>query len=639
MRAPDHITIDFESFPIMQRPAYPPRPVGVSIKWPGEPSHYYAWGHPTGNNCTYEEGFAALHEAWMSGLALLFHNSKFDVSVACEAMELPEPPWELMHDTMFLAYLCDPHAKALGLKELAEDLLEWPPEERDAVRDWVMEHKKVLFAAWGAKLSLKMPTPSKCGAWIFSVPAEIVGPYACGDTDRTSALFEHLWPLVQETGMGPAYDTERELMPILLANERDGMRADVDALREDIPFYAHAFAKTEAWLRQELRASGLNFDADVDVANVLAERGIVPPENWSRTKGTKAHPAGQLAMNKEDLRPEAFTGPNGAAIASALGYRNRLSTCLNMFMRPWLLQAQQYGGRITTNWNQVRQPNGGTRTGRPSTDKHNFLNISKDFEGRTDGYVHPTFLDVPTLPLCRKYVMPDHGHTFLHRDFSGQELRVFAHFEQGQLWRAYQADPRIDPHAIVSDELLRLTGVEIERTKVKVLNFQAIYGGGAPAAQKKLNCSLAEAKQYKAFHDQALPGRKVLSEEILRVVRRGDPIRTVGGRLYYVEEPRYVEKIGRVQTWEYKLINYIVQGSAADLTKRAIIDWYNDSRRQARFIVTVYDEINASAETGDKVRQMAVLRESMERPRLGLTVAMLSDGKWGERWGDLVKCN
>jgi hypothetical protein len=62
-----------------------------------------------------------------------------------------------------------------------------------------------------------------------------------------------------------------------------------------------------------------------------------------------------------------------------LGYRNRLKTCLDMFMRPWLEQASNYGGYITTNWNQVRGAGGGTRTGRPSTNEHNFLNISKDF--------------------------------------------------------------------------------------------------------------------------------------------------------------------------------------------------------------------------------------------------------------------
>jgi DNA polymerase I-like protein with 3'-5' exonuclease and polymerase domains len=638
MQAPEVLAIDFETFPIAQRPKYPPKPVGVAIKWPGEPGHYYAWGHPTKNNCTEAEGKAALLEAWHSGIRLLFHNSKFDVSVACEGMGLEMPPWDMIDDTMFLAYLADPHSKSGGLKELAEDLLGWAPEERDAVKEWIMARKIVLFQTYGATMGLKQPTPSKTGAWIFSAPGDLVGEYAVGDVDRTAGLWEHLWPLIAEAGLLPAYDTERELMPILLANERDGMRCDVEGLRRDIPLYAAAFAKAEAWLRTELRATGLNFDADADVADILFERGIVPAENWKRTKGTKTHPNGQLAMNKEDLRPDAFTGPNGAAIASALGYRNRLATCLNMFMRPWLLQAELYNGHITTNWNQVRQPNGGTRTGRPSTDKHNFLNISKDFEGRTDGYVHPVFLDVPPLPLCRKYVLPDTGEVFIHRDFSGQELRVFAHFEQGQLWSAYQADPRIDPHAIVGSEMTRLMGQEFERTKVKVLNFQAIYGGGAPAAQNKLNCSLAEAKEFKKFHEQAMPGRKILSEEILRVVRRGDPIITLGGRMYYAEPPRFMKELGRVQTFEYKLINYIVQGSAADLTKRAIIDWHNHPKRIARFMVTVYDEINASAPTGDTERQMTILRECMEAQRLGLTVAMLSDGKMGPNWGDLKKC-
>jgi DNA polymerase I-like protein with 3'-5' exonuclease and polymerase domains len=82
-------------------------------------------------------------------------------------------------------------------------------------------------------------------------------------------------------------------------------------------------------------------------------------------------------------------------------------------------------------------------------------------------------------------------------------------------------------------------------------------------------------------------------------------------------------------------MNYAIQGSAADYTKRALIDWHNHPRRQARFLVTVYDEINGSA--GDIVTQMAVLKEVMEAQRLGMTVAMLSDAKYGPNWGTLTK--
>lgn len=620
--------------PIRQRPDYPPKPVGVSLRYPGDRSSFYwAWGHPDGNNCDAEEGRRVVQEAWDSGLPILCHHSKFDVAVATEAMGLPMPAWDRIHDTMFLAYLADPHSRAIGLKELATELLGWPAEEKDELKAWILANQRMLVGRWPelrelhAKTGLPKDTisPSKTGAWIFATPGKMAGRYAEGDTDRTLALFQELYPLIHEHGMGNAYDTEREVMPIFMANERDGMRADTARLEQDVEGYGWAMDTAEAWLRKELRASGLNFDADADVASVLHERGIVPAENWQTTN------SGQLSMSKDNLLPEHFTGPNGAAIASAMGYRNRLKTCLKMFMEPWLNQASRNGGYITTNWNQTRGTDqGGTRTGRPSCNKHNLLNVSKKWDGRDDQYEHPAFLNVAPLPLCREYILPDEGDTWMHRDFSSQELRVFAHLSQGDLWRQYAENPALDVHEFVGAELMAVAGREIERTRVKTLNFQGLYGGGVPALQRKLRCSLAEAKQLKDFHNKALPDRVILNEEIKKVINLGLPIRTMGGRLYFAEPPG---PDGRSKV--YKLMNYEIQGSAADYTKRALIDWHNHPRRQARFLVTVYDEINGSA--GDIVTQMAVLKEVMEAQRLGMTVAMLSDAKYGPNWGALTK--
>ncbi len=151
-----------------------------------------------------------------------------------------------------------------------------------------------------------------------------------------------------------------------------------------------------------------------------------------------------------------------------------------------------------------------------------------------------------------------------------------------------------------------------------------------PALQLKLRCSLADAKELKAFHNKALPGRVILNEEIKKVINLGLPIRTIGGRLYFAEPPG---KDGRSKV--YKLINYAIQGGAADYTKRAIIDWHNHPKRTARFLVTVYDEINVSSAFA--VKQMGVLKEAMELTRLGMTVPMLSDAKWGPNWGKLTK--
>lgn len=620
--APDVITIDFETKPIRQRPDYPPVPVGVSIKWPGERSRYFAIGHPTENNATPAEAMEALKRAWFHPLPKLFHHAKFDMAVAMEGLGLPELlPWEY-HDSMYLAFLYSPHARSLGLKELAADLLDWPADERDAIGDWVWAKRAWLLEAFGAKVKSK----AKTGEWICYAPGGLVTPYAEGDTDRTAALFDFLYPRIVREGQLNAYRRELRVTPIFMENERRGIRVDMDGLERDVPSLRQNIETVETWLRRELRASGLNFDADRDVAAILLERGIVDREDFSLTK------TGQLSMKKDVLTPAMFKDKR---IASALGYRNRLVTCVHTFMEAWLDQGSRAGGRIHPTWNQIRSPNGGTRTGRPSCSEPNLLNLSKDFEGRPDGYTHPAFLELPKLPLVRKYVLPEEGHVWLHRDFKGQELRVFADFELGQLFNAYQDDPDVDPHEIVKEKIVEVSGrTDLDRTAVKVLNFQAIYGGGVPAAQAKLGCTRQEAKEFKRLHDEALPGRKVLSSAIQDIVRRGDPIRTWGGRLYYVEPPKIIN--GRRQTYEYKLINYLVQGSAADLTKEAMTDWAAETDGRAKFLCQVYDEINISAPIEDESRYMEELRDVMERDRLD--VPMLSDGKRGPSWGKLEKC-
>lgn len=632
----------------MSRPNYPPKPVGLALWEPETAPYYMSFGHQGGGNNTTEAAARdRLKALWDDpNVSLVFHHAKFDMAVAEERWGFQPLPWHRFDDTMYLAFLNNPYESNLKLKSLAHTYLKMPPEEQDAVARWVHANKARLEADWigyhakaqGGELKVGK---GKEGAWIFEVPATIVEPYVIGDVVRTGRLFSKFMPAIERHEMREAYDRERKLLPILMANERRGMRVDLERLGNDIDMYQRVFDSVEGRLRVALHASGLNFDADQDVASILISSGVVPAQNFTLTAATKAYPNGQYSMSKETLLPELFTGQTrdgipGAAIAAALGYRNRLATCLFTFMKPWYLQASINGGYITTNWSQVRADAGGAKTGRATTSNHNFLNLPKSFEDRDDQYVHPAFLNVPPLPLCRTYVLPDEGQVFLHRDFSGQELRVFAHGEQGALWEQYEADPKVDVHAFVGAELMKAAGREIERTKIKVMNFQALYGGGVPALANKLRVSTKEAKELKQWHDRALPGRKMVAEEITRIARRGDPIRTAGGRLYWPTAPG---EHGR-ETF-YKLLNYWVQGGAADLTKQAIIDW--DAVHSelppwiepARFMVTVYDEINLSSPTHNAAMHMRLLRYTMELPRL--SVQMLSDGKMGPAWGRLEK--
>ena len=109
------VTIDFETEAIEPRTDYPPKPVGVAIKYPGQPARYFAFGHTTLNNAKPEEARHELAHAWAYPGGLLFHNAKFDVDVAETHMGMPRLPWTSYHDTMFLLFLENPHAPSFGL--------------------------------------------------------------------------------------------------------------------------------------------------------------------------------------------------------------------------------------------------------------------------------------------------------------------------------------------------------------------------------------------------------------------------------------------------------------------------------------------------------------------------------------------
>ena len=612
-KAPAVIVVDFETEAIQGRPDYPPVPVGVSIKWPKDrKAKYHAWGHPTENNCDLRNGKRALMEAWTSGLPLLFHHAKFDTDVATTHMGCPELPWELVHDTMYILFLHDPHAMSFQLKPAAQRILGMEPEERDAVREWLEQNKVVR------------KKQKDWGAYICKAPGALVGTYANGDVDRTLKLFNDLYPTIVERGMLPAYDRERELMPILLENERQGMPCDRKALDAAIVEYSGHMNTVEQWLRKRLKSKDLDFDSDVDVADALERCGIVT--EWVLT------PTGQRSVAKKNLTPDMF---KDAKVASALGYRNRLQTCMSTFMLPWQRMAAASGGNIYTNWNQVRQTGSGgdgagARTGRMSTNP-NFQNIPKVWYDKDDGYIHPAhILTLAELPLMRSFITADKGCLFGHRDYNQQELRILAHFEDGALMHGYLEDSRLDVHTFVKGLIHELRGLDLERRAVKIINFGIIYGMGLGKLAVSLHCAADEAKQIKSAHAAAMVDVMDLDKGLKYRGRSGEAIRTWGGREYYVEEPKLIN--GRRQTFEYKLLNYLIQGSAADCTKQAVIN-YHKIRKDGRFLVTVHDEINLSIPKKAVKSEMAILREAMETVKFD--VPMLSDGKVGPTWGAL----
>lgn len=637
---PKTITIDFETDPIEDRPRYPPKPVGVSIKYPGKKAHYYAWGHPTENNCSKAEAGAALHEAYAKhqneGACLLHHNGKFDIDVAQTHMDCDHFVLDPLrcHDTQFILFLLDPHSYSLQLKPSAEKWLGVPPDEQEAVRDWLIEHQKELKADGLIPPNIRI-TAGNFGAWISRAPGKLVGRYADGDAVRTEGLFKWGYPIVHEMGMMAAYQREQKLVPILLENERQGMPCDLGRLERDQKVYAAAMTAVEQWLRKRLKAPDLDFNKDREMAEVLDREGIVT--EWTLT------PTGLKSINKKNLKPQHY---HDQKVFRALGYRNKLETCLSTYYGPWIETASQTGGILHAGWNQTRNDrDAGTRTGRLSSSP-NFMAVAKSFEDKGDGWTHPDFIKIaaaivkqtgltsdalPHLPLMRSYIEPFKGHIWGRRDYNQQELRILGHFEDGDLQQAYRANPRLDVHKFVQDAVKELLGIELPRTPVKTLNFGLIYGQGVASMAEKLSRSVDEIGKFRQAQFTALPGLKELDKSTKTRGKTGQPITTWGGRQYFAEEPRVIE--GRLRTFEYKLLNYLIQGSAADCTKEALVRYRAAGYGDARFLVTVHDEINISAPKKAFKREMLRLREIMMSIEFDLP--MLSDAEFGPNWGQM----
>lgn len=604
-------TIDLETEGIEKRPSYPPKPVGVSVKFPGKKARYYAWGHPVENNCTRDEAERALRGALQHPGGVLCHNVKFDADVA-ETHFGVKWPWGNSHDTMILAYLEDPHSRALGLKPLAVRYLEMPPDEQEAVRDWLVANGVVRKGAkdWGAKIA--------------SAPGGLVGKYANGDVERTEKLFRALYPRIKARGMLKAYEREMRLLPILLENEREGIRCDVSALRKDIVGYDAAFLQVDDQIRRRLKAPALNLDENGPLADALESAGKV--ESWVLTE-TGARSTAKKALDQ--MLSDRY-------LYALLMYRGTIATCLRTFMHPWLELAEANNGMLCTTWNTTKQEaGGGTRTGRLSSAKPlNLQNIPTDLQER----LTPVFDSVkllekaklPPLPVLRNYIIADKGGELVDFDFSSQEPRTFAHFEDGWLMEQYNLSPNMDVYLTLMGQVKIITGMTITRKQAKIVFLGLLYGMGVGKLALALDTTVEEARKIKEALMLAVPSIKAMTYEISQRLKSGGELRTWGGRLYAAEAPVLFN--GRWQDFSYKGINTLVQSSAADETKEALIR-YDSVKKDGRLLAQVHDEILITAPKRAWQSEARLLKECMEG--LELDVPMVASGEHGLRWGSL----
>jgi DNA polymerase I-like protein with 3'-5' exonuclease and polymerase domains len=607
---------DFETEGIDDRPRYPPLPVGLALWVPGQKPFYHAWGHPTHNNSSKRDAVDHYNALRREGRVPVFHHAGFDLDVMethCGVGWTAEH-----HDTLILLYQHDPRAASFSLKPAAERLLGEAPTERDELKEWIIQN-----------VDEAKRKKTEWGAYISRAPGDLVGRYACGDVTRTGKLFKKfLKEVISDPLQRAAYERERALTRVLVRMERRGVPVATQRLRRDIPRYERMLKEQETilmdWLKvPKTKRADFKFSGDT-FADQLERRGLI--KEWILTEKN------QRSTSVDSLK-EVGVDPK---LVHELEVRSTLATCLSTFMKPWHESGEEYDGRFYARFNQVRQDyhggggkrQVGTATGRLSMSP-NLQNAPRDDKDKR-------------LPRVRSYIVPGEllngkkrkGLCIVQRDYSQQELRILAHYENGPFLAKYRADPTIDAHNAVKQLIAEQVGIMLERRDTKDLNFGLIYGMGAAKTALKINRSLQETRKLIRAHMKSLPGVKMLKDQLIELESSGEPLYTWGGRKYYCEKPKYVEKMGRTMTFGYKLLNVKIQGSAADCTKQAMLNYYEAGYDdEYPLFLQVHDELLALAPWTRRNDAHKKMREAMMD--VDFNVPMLSDGKVAQlSWAD-----
>jgi DNA polymerase I-like protein with 3'-5' exonuclease and polymerase domains len=580
-------TIDIETEAIVAGGPLLPVPVGISID-----DEYISWGHPTGNTHTREQAAEIIKSIWDD--ELVTHNGcGFDVPVLQHHFDLPERPPLATHDTLFLAYLNNPNSRTLALKQLGESELGLAPEEQVDLNNWIVANIP------------ECRTWNQAGAYISKAPAELVAKYAEGDTIRTTGLFKK-YENVRED-MPEAYRREQRLAPILAEMRNVGVPCDHERLGVDYIAAKDKMQQLETMIRDRLCRPQLNLDSNDEVIAALKDNGFT--EFLKTAKGKDS-------ASKDSLI-KAVSGDEN--LFKMLHCRSTYKTLTGTFMGPWLTYCEENNGRIHAGYNQVRNPEGyGTRTGRLSSTAPNFQNVPNDLG---EDYFGDNY------PIMRSYLLPEQGHELTCGDFKNQEPRLAAHFEDGQLLREFQNNPSLDPYLFVAELCL------IKRTPAKVVFLGLLYAMGAKSLAERLGVTEAEATHLRELIRRALPGLVQLDAACKHRFQIGGYITTLGGRRYHTE-PMDVK--GR--RFDYKALNTLIQGSAADQTKEAMIYAYHKFREldpSIRIVTSVHDEYAVSHPPEHKEEVYKIMRDSCNA--LPCDVQMLMDIKTGKSWHEAGK--
>jgi len=373
---------------------------------------------------------------------------------------------------------------------------------------------------------------------------------------------------------------EIRLMPHIYEMEQRGVNLDGAGLAKAYDFYFFKMDELDDQIHQRL-GKVFDIDSNEDLANAIQAK--YPLAEFFPT------PGGARSVAKDSLT-NAIQSVDKDVLAKLL-IRGALATSLRTFIGPWHRQFQD-NGRLFIKWNQFRNyTDTGARTGRLSSSP-NLQNIPVEWEQLLARLKHCDDYQIGfDLPQIRQYIIPDPGKTFVGGDYQAQEMRLLAHFAGGALLEHILANPTSDIHQIAAD-IAQLT-----RPVAKTLGFAVLYGAGVGRVAASIGKTVAEAAIIKAQYLRALPEIKQFSKAVTDQGKKlGHAITTINGRKYVTDSPKPGVNGQRTMTYEYKLVNYKIQGSAAEQTKLAMLNYVE--KNEGQLVLSVHDQLVAQVDIG-----------------------------------------
>jgi len=439
------------------------------------------------------------------------------------------------------------------------------------------------------------------------IALEEAAPYAAEDADVTLRLHKALQALLQDKGELPSVlnDIEVPLSSVLAKMEQNGVLIDSQLLGQQSQTLAARIMELEKEVH-ELAGEAFNLGSTKQLQHILFEKMSLPV--------VKKTPKGAPSTSEEVLQELALEYELPKKI---MEYRG-LTKLKNTYTDKLPKMIHHRTGRVHTSYHQAV-----TATGRLSSTDPNLQNIPiRTAEGR----------------LVRQAFIARPGYKVVAADYSQIELRIMAHLSKDKgLVSAFSEGK--DIHSATAAEVFDVPLEQVsvnERRSAKAINFGLIYGMSAFGLSKQLNISRYDAQQYMDLYFERYPGVLTYMESTREGAKETGYVSTVFGRRLYLPDIKASNAMRRKGA-ERAAINAPMQGTAADIIKKAMIDvdaWINDiNDEDILMIMQVHDELVFEIKE-DRVDEYVAKIKSLMEDTVGLDVPLVVDVGIGNNWDE-----